>query len=54
MKSKAQKSLISLLAVPAGKTTALSDAHGSYIIGGIIALLILCYLIFTLLKPEKF
>jgi len=33
-----------------------ANANGplSYIIGSIIALLILCYLIYTLLKPEKF
>ena len=33
---------------------ALSNGRGSYIIGGIIALLILVYLIYTLLRPDKF
>jgi K+-transporting ATPase KdpF subunit len=31
-----------------------SNNHVSYIIGGIIALLILGYLIYTLLRPDKF
>jgi K+-transporting ATPase KdpF subunit len=33
---------------------ALSNGRESYIIGGIIALLILGYLIYTLLRPDKF
>jgi len=33
---------------------ALSNSRESYIIGGIIALLILGYLIYTLLRPDKF
>jgi K+-transporting ATPase KdpF subunit len=34
--------------------TALSNDTVSYLIGGVIALLILAYLIYTLLRPEKF
>ena len=34
--------------------TTSSNSPVSYIIGGIIALLIMGYLIYTLLKPEKF
>jgi K+-transporting ATPase KdpF subunit len=33
---------------------ALSNSRESYFIGGIIALLILGYLIYTLLRPDKF
>jgi len=33
---------------------ALSNGTVSYLIGGIIALLLLCYLIYTLIWPEKF
>jgi K+-transporting ATPase KdpF subunit len=33
---------------------AASNSSASYLIGGIIALLILGYLIYTLLHPEKF
>ena len=32
----------------------LSNGRDSYIIGGIIALLILGYLVYTLLRPDKF
>jgi K+-transporting ATPase KdpF subunit len=42
---------IVLLVLP---EAALSNGRESYIIGGIIALLILGYLIYTLLRPDKF
>jgi K+-transporting ATPase KdpF subunit len=31
-----------------------SNGQAGYVIGGIIALLIMCYLIYSLLRPEKF
>jgi len=31
-----------------------SNGTGSYVIGGIIAFLIMCYLIYSLIRPEKF
>jgi len=31
-----------------------ANANPDYLIGGIIAFLILCYLVYSLVKPEKF
>ncbi len=44
--------LVSVL--PDNPDTAASNGPVSYIIGGIIALLIMGYLIYTLIRPEKF
>ena len=54
MKSKASISLLSLLVVPIQPGTNVSNGPLSYLIGGIIALLILGFLVYTLLRPEKF
>ena len=54
MKIKAPLSLIPLVVVPAQSGTAVSNGPVSYLIGGLIALLIMGYLIYTLLRPEKF
>jgi K+-transporting ATPase KdpF subunit len=54
MNSKASTSLLSLLVVPVTPDTAASNSPLSYLIGGIIALLILGYLIYTLMRPDKF
>lgn len=54
MNSKTSTSLLSLLVVPIQPDTAASNSPLSYLIGGIIALLILGYLIYTLLRPDKF
>jgi K+-transporting ATPase KdpF subunit len=54
MKSKIGLPLIFLTIVPPHASGAASGGHLSYIIGGIIALLILGYLIYTLMHPEKF
>jgi K+-transporting ATPase KdpF subunit len=54
MKTKFAKSFIVLAAVPAPSDAAASNGPVSYLIGGIIALLIMGYLIYTLLRPEKF
>ena len=54
MKTKIPLSLMSLLVVPVNSDTAVSNTPGSYLIGGIIALLIMGYLIYTLFRPEKF
>jgi K+-transporting ATPase KdpF subunit len=43
-----------LVALPVHSGAAVSNGPVSYIIGGIIALLILGYLIYTLLRPDKF
>jgi K+-transporting ATPase KdpF subunit len=52
---KATISYFGLLAVDPGKVSAtLSNGTTGYIIGGIIGLLILGYLIYTLIRPEKF
>jgi K+-transporting ATPase KdpF subunit len=50
---KLSKSFLLLTVVPASDT-AVSNGPVSYLIGGIIALLIMGYLIYTLLRPEKF
>jgi K+-transporting ATPase KdpF subunit len=54
MKTKAAASLMSLAVVPVQPEAAVSNGPVSYIIGGIIALLILGYLIYTLLRPDRF
>jgi K+-transporting ATPase KdpF subunit len=48
------KTKILLLIANTRAEAALADNKISYLIGGIIALLILGYLIYTLLHPEKF
>jgi K+-transporting ATPase KdpF subunit len=54
MKTKITASFISLVVVPLQSDAAVSNGLISYIIGGIIALLIMGYLIYTLLRPDKF
>jgi K+-transporting ATPase KdpF subunit len=54
MKTKFSNSLMFLAVVPAGTSAVGSNGTLSYLIGGIMAFLILGYLIYTLLHPEKF
>lgn len=54
MKTKIPASLMSLIAIPVHSDVAVSNSPLSYLIGGIIALLIMGYLIYTLLRPDKF
>ena len=54
MKTKAGTLFISLLVVPIHPNTNVTNGPLSYLIGGFIALLILGYLIYTLLRPDKF
>ena len=54
MKTRFAKSFLSLVVVPIHSDAAVSNGPVSYLIGGIIALLILGYLIYTLLHPDKF
>jgi K+-transporting ATPase KdpF subunit len=54
MKTKIPSSLMSLAVLPVGADTAVSNSPVSYLIGGIIALIIMGYLIYTLLHPDKF
>jgi K+-transporting ATPase KdpF subunit len=54
MKTKIAKSFMSLAVVPIHSDSTVSNGPLSYIIGGIIALLIMGYLIYTLLRPDKF
>lgn len=54
MKTKAEASLMSLAVVPLHPGMTVSNGPVSYIIGGIIALMILGYLIYALLRPDKF
>jgi K+-transporting ATPase KdpF subunit len=54
MKTNSAKSIIALVVAPIKSDGILSNGPVSYIIGGIIALLILGYLVYTLLRPDKF
>lgn len=55
MKTKIMTSLMLLMVLPVkADTTVASNGPASYIIGGIIAFLILGYLIYTLMRPDKF
>ena len=47
-------SLTLCTAIPGTTDAAVSGNSSGYLIGGIIALLILGYLVYTLLRPEKF
>jgi len=51
MKTKVFKSCVLLAVAP---EAAASNSPLSYLMGGIIALLIMGYLVYTLLHPEKF
>jgi K+-transporting ATPase KdpF subunit len=54
MKLKTPKMLMTMIIVPVQQEAATANNSLSYLLGGIIALLILGYLIYTLLRPEKF
>jgi len=45
---------ILIASIPVQSDAVVSNGPVSYIIGGIIALLIMGYLIYTLLRPDKF
>lgn len=53
MKTKTTCFLV-LATLPAPTDAVVSNGTVSYLIGGIIALLIMGYLIYTLLRPDKF
>ena len=54
MKNKVATSLTLLVVTPAPSGVAVSNGPLSYLIGGIIALLIMGYLVYTLVHPDKF
>jgi K+-transporting ATPase KdpF subunit len=54
MRTKIVSSLILLVGLPASSEGSAADGNNSYLIGGIIALLIMVYLIYSLIRPEKF
>jgi K+-transporting ATPase KdpF subunit len=56
MRTKKLASVLSSIALPVAVSQAGSAEEGGklYLIGGVIALLILGYLIYSLLKPDKF
>jgi K+-transporting ATPase KdpF subunit len=54
MKTNALKSFMLLVAVPDPSGSVASNGPLSYLIGAIIALLIMGYLVYTLLRPDKF
>lgn len=53
MKTIQYRTFSILTALPMAKETGTGHPDG-YLLGGIIALLILVYLIYSLVKPEKF
>jgi K+-transporting ATPase KdpF subunit len=54
MKTKVIASFFPIVALPIQSDTVVSNGTVSYLIGGIVALCIMGYLIYSLLKPEKF
>ena len=52
-KSDMSKMFISIAVIPLLERNASHNA-GTYLIGAVIALLIMCYLVYTLIRPEKF
>jgi K+-transporting ATPase KdpF subunit len=54
MKTKVTSSFLLFAAVLPHSAAAASNDSISYLIGGIIALLIMGYLVYTLMRPEKF
>jgi K+-transporting ATPase KdpF subunit len=54
MRANVASSFILLVASPAQPGGAGSNGPVVYLIGGIIALLIMGYLVYTLIRPEKF
>jgi K+-transporting ATPase KdpF subunit len=54
MKTKVLSSFLLFAVVPPDTAAASSNDSVSYLIGGIIALLIMGYLVYTLIRPEKF
>jgi K+-transporting ATPase KdpF subunit len=53
MNQKINASVILIAAMPEQSAAAANNPSG-YLIGGIIAILILGYLVYTLIRPEKF
>ena len=53
MKTNVSTSYMLLVTSPAPAGATVANGPVSYLIGGIIALLILGYLIYTLIRPEK-
>ena len=54
MKTKFTTLSIVLILTTPQSGVVVTNGHLSYLIGGIIALLIMGYLVYTLLRPEKF
>jgi K+-transporting ATPase KdpF subunit len=54
MKSSIGKLFSLFIAVPDHSVATVSNGPVSYLIGGIIGLLILGYLIYSLIRPDKF
>jgi K+-transporting ATPase KdpF subunit len=54
MNQKVTVSFMLLAVIPETAEAAVSKSPSGYLIGGIIALLILGYLVYTLVRPDKF
>jgi len=54
MEKKVATSSLLLVISPAPSGAVVSNGPFSYLIGGIIALLIMGYLVYSLLRPDKF
>jgi K+-transporting ATPase KdpF subunit len=54
MRTKVKASTLTIVVAPVHAGAAISNDPLSYLIGAIIALLIMGYLVYTLIRPEKF
>ena len=54
MKTILSKASLILVVVPVTADSGAPVGPNGYLIGGIIALFIMCYLIYSLIRPEKF
>jgi K+-transporting ATPase KdpF subunit len=54
MKNKGVRSMVILAAAQAPPGGVVTNGPMSYLIGGIVALLIMGYLVYTLMRPDKF
>jgi K+-transporting ATPase KdpF subunit len=54
MRQNVLASLIHMVAAPVHSGAAVTNGSVGYLIGGVVSILLMGYLIFTLLHPEKF
>ena len=54
MNQKVTISFVLFVSMPDSSNTSFTSSSSGYLIGGIIACIILGYLVYTLIRPEKF